>query len=65
MTHEHFYKCNNTQLIAFILSRKSDVPKSRLQKKGKVADAIQGENNLLSIAFFHSIKALSLLNNQD
>lgn len=32
------------------MARQKDVPISKLPKKGKVANAIQGERNLLSIA---------------
>ena len=51
MTHEQFSKCNGDELKTFIMSRKSDLPKSKLPKKGKVADAILGERNLISIAY--------------
>ena len=51
MTHEQFSKFSGDELKTFIMSRKSDLPKSKLPKKGKVADAILGERNLISIAY--------------
>ena len=51
LQHENIVKANCDQLKAFILARKKDVCKSHLPNKGKVADAILGEKNLISLAF--------------
>ena len=51
VTHEVLDKCNGNELKSFILVRKTELPKSKLPQKGKIIDAIKGENNLLSIAF--------------
>ena len=48
--HEHFVKCKCDELKAFILARKN-VCKSHLPNKGKIADAILGASNLISLAF--------------
>ena len=51
LEHEDFFARNNTELKAFIMARQKDVPISKLSKKGKVAAAIGGEKNLLSVSF--------------
>ena len=35
----------------FILCRRTDLVKSKLPNKGKVSNAIAGENNLIAMAF--------------
>ena len=49
--HEHFVKCLSEELKSCILARRDEAVKSKLPKKGKVADAIRGEHNLISMAF--------------
>ena len=49
--HEVIDKCKSAELKAFILCRRSDLVKSKLPNKGKVSNAIAGENNLISMAF--------------
>jgi len=49
--HEHFAKCLSEELKSFILARRDKAVKSKLPNKGKVADAIRGEHNLISMAF--------------
>ena len=39
------------ELKAFILARKDNILKSKLPKKGKLANAILGKNNLIKVAF--------------
>ena len=51
VTHEALEKCNANELGSFICVRKTDLPKSNLPKKGKISDAIKGENNLNSMAY--------------
>ena len=51
ITHELLYKIKSDDLKSFILARSKDLPRSRLPKRGKVGDAILGENNLLKLAF--------------
>ena len=51
LTFEIISKCTGDELKYFILSRKFDLPKSRLSKKGKVADVIIGENNLVTMSY--------------
>ena len=50
-THEILYKLTGDELKAFILARNDKISKSKLPKKGKIGDAIQGENNLIKIAY--------------
>ena len=50
-THEIFAKLIVDELKVFILSRNKNVTKSSLPNKGRVGDAIRGENNLIKIAF--------------
>ena len=50
-THEILYKLTGDELKAFILARNDKISKSNLPKKGKIGDAIQGENNLIKIAY--------------
>ena len=49
--HEIFSKLTGEELKVFILARKDAVPKSRFSKKGKVGDAILGENNIIKNAY--------------
>ena len=49
--HWHFAKCLSEELKSFILARRDEAVKSKLPNKGKVADAICGEHNLISMAF--------------
>lgn len=49
--HEVIDKYNIAELKAFVLCRRSDLVKSKLPKKGKVYNAIAGENNLIALAF--------------
>ena len=49
--HEHFAKCIGEELKSFILARRDNAIKSKLPNKGKIADAIRGEHNLISMAF--------------
>ena len=51
ITHELLYKIKSDYLKSFILARSKDLPRSRLPKKGKIGDAILGENNLLKLAY--------------
>ena len=51
LTMDHFDQCLKDELIAFILVRVLDVPKSKLPKKGKLDEAKNGENNLIAMAF--------------
>ena len=45
-------KIKGDELKIFILSRKQDIPKSKLPKKGKLDDAIKGEEKLISVDFW-------------
>ena len=49
-TYQDFYKMSVPSLKHFILARNKDIPKSRLPKRGKPADAILGEKNLVRLA---------------
>ena len=51
VTHEILYKCAVDDLKSFILARTNDITKSKLPKRGKIGDAIQGERNLLKMAY--------------
>ena len=61
LQHESFAKVNVDILVSFILARRDDVPKSKLPNKGKIADAIRGEINLISMAFNFRTKPNLLL----
>ena len=51
-TLEQFSNCSNPLLEAFILCRCTQFKvKSQLPKKGKLQDAINGEQNMIRLAF--------------
>ena len=49
--HDHFAKLLSNELKTFILARRGDLVVSKLPNKGKIADAIRGDKNLISLAF--------------
>ena len=49
--HEHFAKLLSNELKTFVLARRGDLLVSKLPNKGKIADAIRGDKNLISLAF--------------
>ena len=51
INHEIIVKCNSDELRAFITGRNLDLPVSKLPNKGNISNAIQGETNLISIAY--------------
>ena len=56
---EIFDKCNKLMLIRFVMARRIDIAKKKLPNKGKLADTINGQKNLIRLAFkFRELKNL-------
>ena len=56
---EIFDKCNKLMLIRFVMARRIDITKTKLPSKGKLADTINGEKNLIRLVFkFRELKNL-------
>ena len=47
----HFSECCVHDLEAFVLVRNTDILKTKLPKKGNLEDAVNGEDNLIKVAF--------------